>query len=143
VILPTDNIVDNLSDLEVVARTAYGENRGGGHEGMQSVINVIYNRSCADGFPTTMRAVCLAPKQFDCWFPNTPDYIATIHALDTEPSMVIALELAQAALDDDLVDITDGATFYFASSMKQWPHWAIGHTPCATIAGQLFFNDIT
>ena len=140
-ILPTDNIVDNLSDLEIIARTAYGENRGGGSVGMQSVINVIFNRT-NHGFEDSAREVCLAPKQFDCWFPDTEDYRATVNAPDDDPSMVIALKLTQEAINGTLTDITNGACYYFAASMKQWPHWAIGHTPCATIENQLFFNDI-
>lgn len=141
-LLPIDNIVDNLSDLEVIAHTAYGENRGGGIPGMQSVINVIFNRANKGGWwGNTAREVCLKPYQFSCWIPGSSDYIATINADDFQ--LNDALDLAQEAIEGNLIDITKNSCYYISESMKQLPHWCIGHTPAVTISGQIFFNDIT
>lgn len=135
--------VNDFDDVNILARTAYGENRGGGVEGMQSVLNVIMNRAAHAGwFGSTPREVCLKPLQFDCWMPSDPNFhlITTIN--DSLPVFASAMALAQSALDGMLEDITNGATYYFADTMLQWPHWAQGHSPSAVVAHQLFFNDI-
>jgi spore germination cell wall hydrolase CwlJ-like protein len=136
--------LSQFSDMGIVARTIYGENRGGGIEGMQSVANTIMNRANAPGWwGDTPRAVCLKPKQFDCWIPTDPNYEVITELNDSNPAYSDALDIAQKALAGTLIDLTHGATYYFAQSMPAWPHWAVGHVPCATIQGQLFFNDIS
>ena len=137
------NAIDKLSDHEIIARTAYGECRGGGSDGMQSVINVIMNRAKNPSWwGTDPRSVCLKPYQFSCWIPGTLDYQATLNDPDDFPSMANALNLAQQAINGTLTDMTNGACYYIAASINPWPHWCEGHTPCANIASQLFFNDI-
>lgn len=132
-----------FSDMGIVARTAFGENRGGGIEGMQSVTNVAMNRAKKGGWwGDTLRTVCLKPKQFSCWNPDDPNYEVITELNDSNPAYAEALDIAQKALAGALIDLTHGATYYFAESMPAWPHWAVGHVPCARIQGQLFFNDI-
>src|SRR5271157_1776493 len=70
------------SPAQIIALTAYGENRSGGIAGMQSVINVIQNRRLQIPITLTSRfgdydiwkatgssyhAVCLKDKQFSCF----------------------------------------------------------------------------
>lgn len=110
---------------------------------MTSIANVIMNRAAHGGwFGATPRQVCLKPLQFDCWMPNDPNYPIIMNATEAMPVFSSALTMAQQALAGELPDITDGATYYIAESMKVWPHWAQGHEPCASIANQSFFNDI-
>ena len=135
--------INDFSDLEIIARTAYGENRGGATEGMQSVLNVIANRAAKKTwFGHSLREVCLKPYQFSCWLPHDPNYTLLTGELDHDPIFIKATDLAQQSIYGILPDITDGATYYFAKGMKVWPHWAVGHFPCADIQGQYFFNDI-
>lgn len=135
--------LDKFDNMNIIARTAYGENRGGGIDGMQSVINVIMNRAAHAGwFGASPRQVCLKPLQFSCWMPSDPNYHVIVNITEADPVFAHALDLAQQALDGALEDTTKGALYYFADSMLQWPHWAHGHAPCAVIAHQLFFNDI-
>lgn len=131
---------DQFSDVRILAMTAYGENRGGGDEGMQSVMNVVCNRvnSGITWWGNDVRSVCLKHLQFSCWLPVDPNYEVILNASDDD----LPLSMAQDAIDGKLTDITSGATYYIAESIKTWPKWAINHVPCAKIAGQLFFNDI-
>lgn len=138
--------LDDFSDILILAGTAYGENRGGGTIGMQSVLNVIMNRARKPSWwGDTPRNICLKPKQFDCWMPNDPNYRIVLDACNDcsyDKSFTDATNMSIKALDETLSDITSGATYYFSSSMSSYPYWAKGHIPCAEIAGQLFFNDI-
>lgn len=135
--------ISDFTDEEVLAKTAFGENRGGGKPGMTSVLNVIMNRAAhPKWWGNNPRDVCLYPNQFDCWNPNDPNYLRIINTNAADPVYIIALELAKEALAKILQDITNGATMYYAVSMPEKPYWAKGHTPCAIIAGQACFNDI-
>ena len=135
--------ITQWTDQHILACTAYGENRGGGADGMQSVINTVMNRANKPGWwGTTPREVCLKPKQFDCWMPDDPNYYAILKANTNDIVFGSAYIMAQQALSGTLPDLTHGATYYIAKSIPSWPHWAIGHIPCADIAGQIFFNDI-
>lgn len=135
--------IDQLSTQEIMARTAYGENRGGGARGVQSVLNVIVNRAT---HPTwwgkSYRDVCLKPNQFDCWNPDDPNYEIIMNVKESDAVYASALEMASAAVPGLLPDITRGATYYYAKTTESPPYWARGRTPCANIEGQLFFNDI-
>ena len=134
--------INQFTDEEVLAKTAFGENRGGGKPGMTSVLNVIMNRAT---HPTwwgdNPRDVCLKPEQFDTWNTDDPNYQRIMTVSESDPAYEIALELAKEALAGTLPDITDGATYYYATSIDT-PYWAKGHTPCKLIAGQCFYNDI-
>ena len=135
--------ITKFDDANILARTAYGENRGGGIDGMHSVLNVIMNRAAHPGWwGATPRDICLRPEQFDCWLPDDPNYRIITTVTEAMPVFSTAMALAGMALAGTLEDITKGATYYFADTMTQWPHWAQGHAPCAVIAHQLFFNDI-
>ena len=142
-------------DTDVLARTLVGEARGEGHAGMECVANVIMNR-CAvtkayvkkygryhplfgDGTPAS---ACLKPWQFSCWNANDPNR-AIIEALGEDKSIFReALEISRKAVAGDLADRTDGATHYYARSLKTPPKWAAGKTPCHTEGAHLFFKDV-
>jgi hypothetical protein len=149
-----------ISDLQVVALTAYAENRGGGAVGMQSVINVIQNRTLYDvseGYadPTILAqtgskyyAVCLMYEQFSSFnLGNSQRSIllrlATPAAFNAELqnnlSLRAAWELCQQLEAGTLLDITGGANHYFAAGI-QIPVWASSMVYRTTIAGQLFYS---
>ena len=135
--------LSKFSDQEILAKTAWGENRGGGNDGMQSVINVIVNRAktpCWWG--TSIRSVCIKPMQFDCWNDNDPNLEKLIAVNINDGAYATAIDLSIQAIAGKLPDITNGACYYFAKSMNPWPLWARGKLPCADIANQLFFNNV-
>lgn len=122
----------------MVALTAWRENRGGLRPGMQSVINVIMNRAAKSH--ETPYQVCVARLQFSS-ITDRADPQLTVWPLPNDPQWLTALSLSESALNGELADITNGATSYYALSMKVPPYWAASMTPTAEIAGQKFFRE--
>lgn len=142
-------------DVDALARTAWGENRGGGSDGMQSVMNVVINRATAaeayaaeHGRPHplfgdgTVFAAAHAREQFSCWNENDPNMHKCLAVDDSDPAFAAAKFLAASAQAGNLDDLTGGATSYYALSMPEPPYWARGHEPLCTIAGQAFFTGV-
>ncbi len=135
------SITDQFSDQSILARTIWGENRGGGEEGMTSVANVVINRVAQPGWwGMDIRSVCLKPEQFSCWNANDPNYPLIMAVDEANSTFALAMDIAAQAIGGTLSDITNGATSYYALSMAEPPYWATGKTPCATIQNQLFFS---
>lgn len=140
---------------EVLARTVFGEDRGGGYEGMQAVANVVMNRvaSGITWWGHDVLSVCLAPEQFSVWnpftrpvlFPPNADYEAVINtqADSTADGIAFAqaVEIAAKALDGALPDITGGAVNYLSEGdPRPWPSWATPDKETCRIGGQVFFR---
>lgn len=146
-----------LTPQQVLALTAYAENRSGGVRGMQSVINVIQNRCMnpsefAD--PTILAAggsvyyaVCLKYEQFSSF--NLGDPNRTLLLQLAEPGAYTAQlvndlnlrtadSLVKQLMAGTLADITYGSNFYFAGSI-QTPVWALSMKFQTKIQGQLFY----
>jgi cell wall hydrolase len=64
-------VLNQLTDSEVLFLTLVGEARGEPVEGQIAVGSVILNR--AKERKLTIKAVCLQPKQFSCWNINDPN----------------------------------------------------------------------
>src|SRR5271168_1942669 len=61
-------------EVQILARTAWGEDRSGSVLGMQAVINAIMNRVAHPSWwGTSALSVCLMREQFDCWLPDDPN----------------------------------------------------------------------
>lgn len=132
--------VDNLSDLQVFARTLWGEARGEGSSGMHAVACVIANRARdADWWGDTFRSVCLSHEQFSCWNLNdvNRNKMMLIHEGDT--SYVLALTIATQAMNGVLPDVTKGAHYYFDDSIDA-PAWA-SRVPFLCKIGRLNFYE--
>lgn len=149
-----------LDDFQIVALTAYLENRGGGTDGMQSVINVIQNRALYDvsyGYAeqdivtatgSKYFGVCLAYEQFSSYNLgnsqrgialrlSTPD--AFNAEIQTNTSLALAYALALQLKAGTLLDITGGANHYFALGITI-PMWATTMVYRTTIKGQAFYS---
>ena len=114
-------VTDN-SEINVLARTIWGEARGEGYAGMQAVANVIMNRVKRGGwYGLTVTEVCKKPYQFSCWNVNDPNYAKIKNVTTDNNQFLQALEIARQAVAGTLPDITSGATEYHAISIK--PNW--------------------
>lgn len=122
----------NATDLDIMARTLWGEARGEGIVGMQAVAWVIANRAVSSAkvprkqFGTgSLRSVCVAPAQFSCWNASDPNRALldalTLDASDFQKAMYAALSVILG----EVSDMTSGATFYYAASIDT-PAWAEG-----------------
>lgn len=133
-------------NVDILARTLYGEARGEGKAGMEAAANVILNRAAlaskhphfGDG---TIAGACKAPWQFSCWNHNDPNLFIIDKITDADPVFAQCLEIASDAANGLLEDNTNHATYYYARGSKE-PPWAIDKEPCALIGRHIFFNNI-
>ncbi|MCC6598426.1 MAG: cell wall hydrolase [Alphaproteobacteria bacterium] len=133
-------------EVDVLARTLWGEARGEGSAGMQAVACVVLNRACVaeqrGGFwwGGNIIQICQKPYQFSCWNRADPNF-RKLQALDkSDLYFATALRIAQRAIAGALEDITKGATHYHARSIT--PYWARGEQPVAIIGQHLFYKII-
>ena len=94
--------------VDVLARTAWGENRGGGQDGMQSVINAVMNRVAHPGWwGNSALSVCLMREQFSCWLPSDTNRAQLLAVTTDDPQYLVALGLAKKALSAEGLDAPD------------------------------------
>lgn len=136
--------------IDLIARTAYGEDGNGGRFGMQAVINVIDNRRRAGGWwGDTWEDVILKPYQFSIWnartvaaYKNDPQfkrYLSVIENVDEKnAAFAEAKQLAAQAYDGKLPDITGGANHYKLPTARA--SWAEGGEPIAHIGSHDFYK---
>lgn len=144
--------MDFKNDIDVLARTIYGEARGECREGRQAVACVVLNRikkrnqsgfTEVKGFRLpSIAATCLKPYQFSCWLENDPNRVK-IETVDCADAVFRdCLEIASAAVKGGLPDITLGATHYYNPEVCRCPDFARGKEPCVVIGSHYFFNNI-
>jgi len=128
----------SVQDQFMLALTAWRENRSGGRPGMQSVMNVLMNRVARRN--STAYEECVRPWQFSSITAKNDPQLTVWPARD-DPAWQEALLLAeQAGTPYGLIDLTDGATSYYAASLSPVPTWAAVMTKTGEIAGQVFFR---
>jgi N-acetylmuramoyl-L-alanine amidase len=143
-----DEIIEFLKelDIDVMARTLWGEARSEGIKGMEAVAHVILNRvRYADKngghfwWGNSVVTVCQRPYQFSCWNFSDPNR-AKIIALDSSDHyFATCLRVARRAVDGKLDnDITKGATHYHTKDVN--PVWSRGKDPIITIGRHKFYD---
>jgi spore germination cell wall hydrolase CwlJ-like protein len=126
-------------ELDVMARTVFGEARGEPKEGKIAVAWVIKNR--ADNpkwWGKSIVSVCQAPWQFSCWNKNDPNRAKLLAVLDSDPVFQECLEVCLGVIDGTYPDPTDGANHYHTKAVR--PHWAMNEEPTVTIGNHLFYR---
>lgn len=128
------------TDVDILARTIWGEARGEGTAGMEAVANVVMNRYHAGNFPGSgsIAGVCRAYKQFSCWLPTDTNYQPMINVTSNDPQFSEALQISQEAVNGQLPDNTGGAVYYHATSISTPSSWG-NRTQTAQIGNQVFF----
>lgn len=135
-------------DVDIVARTLYGEAETNDIPDATAIAWVIRNRTALPNWPNTPSGVCLQPKQFSCWNDNDPNRQRIIDVKTTNPWFQTCVSIAGSVLrDENGSDPTSRATHYYATYMKKPPKWARGKTPCyePPRVGKyqhIFFNNI-
>ena len=136
--------------IDLIARTAYGEDGNGGRWGMQAIINVIDNRRKTGGWwGDTWQDVILKPYQFSIWnartvaaYKNDPQfkrYLSVIESVDEKnAAFAEAKQLAALAYDGKLADITGGANHYKLPTARA--SWADRVEPIAHIGSHDFYK---
>ncbi len=151
------------SEIQLLAKVAWKENRGGGSDGMQSVINVVLNRVGHRNYPDSIEGVIMQPSQFTSMsVKSDPEYsldpvTAKLNAADAQ-AWQEAQRLAVLAAGGNLEDVTLGSTLYYAPAGIQthrtitlptgenipWPQtWNQAVVQYrATIQHQVFFAEV-
>ena len=132
-------------DLEVMARTVYGEARGEPWLGKVAVAWVLRTRAELDlgndGRPDWwgegLAGVAMAPWQFSCW--NPLDKMRRRIEEANSAKLADSLRACFAVLVGEELDPTQGATHYYADSIPA-PKWAQGRKPTAIIGHHSFFR---
>lgn len=133
-------------DIDVLARTLWGEARGEGYDGQIAVAWTIRNR-VNDGKSKSWwgegyQGVCLKPYQFSCWNKADPNYKYLIGARQIPPSQLEqARRAAFAVVNGSVPDPTNGATHYYADTIKA-PDWAAKATRTLHLGHHIFFKNV-
>ncbi|MDR2417292.1 MAG: cell wall hydrolase [Holosporales bacterium] len=136
-------MIISLEDIDILARTIYGEARGEfsstGMAALIAVANVVLNRSKKKSFwGGTIRDICLQPKQFSCWNLKDPNRTAMKNAMRGEILFDLCWETAKNVLEEKWPDITKGADHYH--SIEIAPSWALRKKPLLTLGRHIFYN---
>ncbi len=131
-------------EIDVLARTIWGEARGQGNKGLEAVANVVLNRveiATKRGrywWGNNIIQVCQKPYQFSCWNRSDPSF-KKLQAVDERNKyFVTCLRIARRAVIGALADHTHGATHYHANYVS--PYWIKGETPTITIKDHIFYK---
>lgn len=129
-------------DIDVLARTLYGEARGESRAGRVAVANVVINRALRGGWwGETVAEVCRKKWQFSCWNKGDPNRaIVKKVKVRGNPLFRECIEIATQAVRLKLPDSTFGSYWYHARGVS--PEWAFGHAPVCSIGGHDFYDSI-
>lgn len=129
-----------MKDIDILARTIYGEARGENIEGKKAVGHVILNRYRSNKWfaGATIADTCQKAWQFSCWNMNDPNRNKILQV--TGAVLDPYLRLAEDLIIGKYKDSTHGATHYHTKNIK--PAWTKGKKPCAIIGGHVFYNNV-
>nr|WP_134600891.1 cell wall hydrolase [Pseudomonas aeruginosa] len=131
-------------DVDVLARTLWGEARGEGAAGMVAVGWTIRNRAAQPGWwGRAIPTVCQKPYQFSCWNRDDPNFPYLSGAKQIPAAQYLqAREAALVVLAGKQPDPTGGATHYYSTSMSKPPAWAALARRTVKIGRHIFFRDV-
>ena len=132
-------------EIDVMARTLWGEARSEAAYGMLAVAHVILNRvrkAQANGgkywWGHDIITVCQKPYQFSCWNPADPNRPKMMAVEASNIHFATALRIARrAVLGHEGEDITNGADHYHTTDIT--PFWAKDKMPVAIIGKHIFY----
>lgn len=132
-------------EVDVLARTIWGEARSEGEKGMRAVACVVLNRvkwAKQSGkkywWGNSISEVCLANRQFSCWLKNDPNLPLMKAVTGENANFKKALVIAESAAKGTLADITNGADHYHTVAIL--PAWAAGRKTVAVIGYHKFYK---
>lgn len=135
-------------DIDVMARTMWGEARGEGALGMQAVANVIANRAAiseekgsywwGNGIEGVAKRFRGDQHQFSCWDESDPNYKKIMALTDNDPTFVMAKRIARGVLSGSYYDNTEGAEHFRVRSASV--EWANPAQVTARIKNHIFEN---
>lgn len=142
------------ADIDVLARTIYGEARSETLAGQIAVAFVIIHRARAAfafagkfGKPHPLYgdgailAACKAHEQFSCWNVGDPNYAKINSVTLSDPAFQVAMYVATGAVNRLLSDALPRSMYYFAPGLIAPPAWATQQLFLATMGSQRFYAE--
>lgn len=130
-------------DQEIMARTAMGEARSQGQDGMVAVMWTGINRFNAKKWFSglTIAGTFLKRLQFDCWTPEDVNYAYIVNITEDIGLFHNALLWASQVIAGIIPDPTLEATHYYDDSIAA-PEWTKGATLTVKIGRLTFWKDV-
>lgn len=128
-------------DVDLMARTIWGEARGQSDKEMEAVANVIVNRLIDGRWGDNLRSVIMFPYAFTCHYDGNKRKLNAVTIDDHR--FVRALKISRDVLESRLnnghnhTDPSNGATHYHAHWVK--PRWANKKMVVAMFSGHVFY----
>jgi spore germination cell wall hydrolase CwlJ-like protein len=140
------NKLETMTDIDIMARTIYGEARGeygridGGMAALIGIGNVIVNRvNASTWFGGSIRDVCLKPYQFSCWNGADANRVKILGVTEEDAIFVQCLDVALGVAEKRYPDLTKGANHYYSSDIAP-PKWAANADERVRIGKHRFFK---
>ncbi|AIK96408.1 cell wall hydrolase [Candidatus Odyssella acanthamoebae] len=135
-----------MNEIQILARTIFGEARGeyhrvdGGLASLIAIANVVKNRQKQQTwYGKTISEICQKPYQFSCWNPHDPNQ-KLITTTITDPLFDICLKVADMVIKDHWPDLTRGCDHYHASTIVSFPTWSLTAKPKVKIGRHIFYD---
>ena len=130
-------------DQEIMARTAIGEARGEGQDGMQAVMWTGVNRFTTKKWFSgkTIAGTFLKRMQYDCWTPEDVNYAYIVNITEDIGLFRNALVWAGQCLAGMIPDPTNNCTHYYADNIAP-PDWAATGEFVIQIGRQRFYRGV-
>lgn len=136
------------NDIDILARTIYGEARGETDLGKMAVASVILNRYKAKKWfsGSTIAETCqFCVKgskfhQFSCWNESDPNFKKLISVTNEDAQFSKCLEIAKKYISGELKDVVCGACHYHTVNVL--PKWAKNKKADFLIGNHLFYCGI-
>jgi N-acetylmuramoyl-L-alanine amidase len=131
------------ADIDLFARTLWGESAGESVRGIEALAAVVMNRAAL----LPGRSIDDSCRGFDCWSDDNPSRTRMLGlktatqggaASAAELLFTTCLRIARRAVAGLLEDPTGCATLYHDRSTL--PDWTIGREPTAEIGNRLFYS---
>lgn len=130
-------------DVDIMARTLFGEAASGNVEDAEVIASTIYNRIVFNNWPDTATAVCLQPWQYSCWNSNDPGRARIQNASGRWFELCRDIAFSTLKGVNSYIDL--GLTHYYATYVAR-PKWAKGkkhvHAVPNAHGEHRFFNNI-
>ena len=133
-------------EVDIMAKTLFGEARGEGLPGIEAVASVIMNRlkiALQKGdywWGKNIHEICLKPFQFSCWNPKDPNFEKIKKVTKDSPVFQMCKRVAERAMTGFLKDPTNGATHYHTK--QSHPAWARHLVPVEELGNHIFYREL-
>lgn len=143
------------TDIEVLARTVFGEARGETMQGQIAVAyTVVHRAQIALAFKNqhgkphplfgdgSLASACKMPWQYSCWNQNDPTRARMVTVTANDPAYQRALYVAHAVVCGQISDALPGSTHYYNPDVVAAPVWSAKARFMGSIGSHRFFKDV-